>query len=225
MDHNEAIRLSATEQYLLGELSPELRDEFEEHFFECAECAEDVRAASLFVEQSKVVLADSGERAPIRVPAHVPSRRFSWFSPSFGIPALALVLVVVGYQNLVLLPRMEQALNSPQVLPWASINTRTRGDATTIIPVQPGGSFLLFVNIPPDPRYSNYVADLFDPTGHRVWSLPIPGSMAADSVPLRVPGANLKAGTYTVALHGLGSTGQDTEIGRTSFELQRKIEN
>jgi hypothetical protein len=38
MTHAEAIRIMATEQYTLGELSQALRDEFEEHFFECQEC-------------------------------------------------------------------------------------------------------------------------------------------------------------------------------------------
>ena len=31
MDHNEAVRQKATERYLLDELDPELRDQFEEH--------------------------------------------------------------------------------------------------------------------------------------------------------------------------------------------------
>ncbi|PYU53470.1 MAG: hypothetical protein DMG48_01380 [Acidobacteria bacterium] len=46
MDHNEALRLHAVEKYVLGELPPSLRDEFEQHFFECQECALDVRAAA-----------------------------------------------------------------------------------------------------------------------------------------------------------------------------------
>jgi len=52
MDHNEALRLHAVEKYALGELPPSLRNEFEEHYFECEECAEDVKAAAEFVERS-----------------------------------------------------------------------------------------------------------------------------------------------------------------------------
>ena len=44
MDHNEAVRIQATEKYVLGELPPPLRNEFDEHFFECQECAQDVKA-------------------------------------------------------------------------------------------------------------------------------------------------------------------------------------
>ena len=42
MDHSEAVRLMATERYLLGEMSPDVREAFEGHLFECEECALDV---------------------------------------------------------------------------------------------------------------------------------------------------------------------------------------
>src|ERR1700751_56088 len=58
MDHKEAVRQNATERYLLDELDPELRDQFEEHLFDCQDCALDVRAGAMFVEQSKVILAE-----------------------------------------------------------------------------------------------------------------------------------------------------------------------
>jgi len=34
MDHSEALRQQAAEKYVLGELPPPLRDEFEAHYFE-----------------------------------------------------------------------------------------------------------------------------------------------------------------------------------------------
>src|ERR1700730_4400894 len=44
MDHETAIRVQAAERYLLDEFSPEERTEFEDHFFGCSECADEVRA-------------------------------------------------------------------------------------------------------------------------------------------------------------------------------------
>src|ERR1700757_2201234 len=58
MDHEEAGRQNATERYLLDELDPELRDQFEEHLFDCQDCALDLRAGAMFVEQTKVILAE-----------------------------------------------------------------------------------------------------------------------------------------------------------------------
>jgi hypothetical protein len=220
MDHDEAIRLTATERYLLGELSPELRDQFEEHFFDCPECARDMRAASMFIEQSKTVLAEGVNKEVAAVPSQAGVGRFAWLRPSFAIPALALLLAVIAYQNLVTYPHLEQAVNRPQVLPWATINTRTRGSITPVIAAPRGGSFVLFVNIPPDPRYSRYIADLYNPAGKLEWSLTIPGKMAEDTLSLQIPGTNRDGGTYALALRGISADGQTTEIGRTSFELQ-----
>ena len=44
MDHTQAISEKMTEKYLLDELTPQLRENFEEHFFDCLECARDVKA-------------------------------------------------------------------------------------------------------------------------------------------------------------------------------------
>ncbi len=222
MDHDEAVRHSFTEKYLLNELSPELRDQFEEHFFGCEECALDLRAASTFVERSKGLLTESADKAAVRVPipAPQPAGWFAWLRPALAVPALALLLIVVGYQNLVTYPQLKLALSRPQVLPWAPINTRVRGSITPIITAPRGGSFLLLVNIPPDPRYFRYIADLYNPAGNLEWSLAIPAKLAEDAFPVQVPGANRDGGTYSLALRGITAAGQSTEIGRTSFELQ-----
>ena len=45
MDHSEAMRLMASEKYLLDELSPTELEEFEEHLFGCHDCATPVTPA------------------------------------------------------------------------------------------------------------------------------------------------------------------------------------
>ncbi len=129
MDHQEAIRLTATERYLMDELSPELRDQFEEHFFDCAECATDVKTASLFIETSKDVLAEPRlEAVPaFRPPVPTPKGWFDWFRPALAVPTFAVLLAVIGYQTFVTVPRLKVAVNSPEILPWTTIHTRTRG--------------------------------------------------------------------------------------------------
>ena len=133
MDHDEAVRHKATEKYLLDELDPELKDQFEEHLFDCQDCALDVRAAAMFVEQSKVILTEPpslfrSDQRPRRR-----QERDGWPGSvhAFAVPVLALLLAVVGYQNLVTYPHLMQAANQPQVGPWASVNVSTRGAATT----------------------------------------------------------------------------------------------
>ena len=222
MDHKVAVRQKLTERYLLDELAPEQRDEFEEHLFDCQDCAEDVRAGARFVEQSKIVLAEKAVAVPSPAGALARPRPgwFGWLRPAFAVPALAVLLIVVGYQNLVTYPQLQQSLNRPQVVPFASVNIGTYGANGPVIAVPPGKGFLLFVRIPPDGAYTRYTADLYNPAGKLEWSLTIPAVAGQDQWPVEIPGANREAGTYTLAARGITAAGESKEVGRASFELQ-----
>ena len=229
MDHDMVVRQKMTERYLLGELDPAARDEFEEHFFDCRDCAVDVQAGALFVEQSKIVLAEKPELVAAGLPttAPVPAKPgwLAWLRPAVVVPVMVMLLAVIGYQNLVIYPQMQQALNSPQVLPWASVNVGTYGSEGPVITTRPGEGFLLFVRIPPESGYSHYTAELYNPGGKLEWSLTIPvasgkETSAQDQWPVQVPGANREAGGYTLTVRGVTAAGESKEIGRTSFELQ-----
>jgi hypothetical protein len=224
MDHDVVVRLKMTERYLLGELDPNARDEFEEHFFDCPDCALDVRAGALFVEQSKVVLAEESEpvSAGSPVTAPIPARPgwFAWLRPAFAAPVMVLLLAVIGYQNLVTYPHLQQALNNPRVLAWASVNVGTWGSGGPVISTHPGEGFLLFVRIPPDGSYSRHTADLYNPAGKLEWSLTIPASSTQDQWPVQVPRANRTAGSYILVVRGITAVGESKEVGRASFELQ-----
>jgi hypothetical protein len=56
MDHESAIRIQAAERYTLQELDPASCEEFEEHFFACPECAEQVRAGAILAANAKKIL-------------------------------------------------------------------------------------------------------------------------------------------------------------------------
>jgi hypothetical protein len=228
MDHDMVVRQQMTERYLLDELDPAARDEFEEHFFDCAECALDVHAGALFVEQSKVALAEKPEPVAAALPATAPvpaiPRWLAWFRPTVVAPVMVILLTVVAYQNLVIYPQLRQAKNRPQVLPWASVNVGTWSSGGPVITTHPGEGFLLFVRIPPAGGYARYTADLYNPGGKLEWSLTIPvasgKASAQDQWPVQVPGANREAGSYTLAVHGVTAAGESKEVGRASFELQ-----
>ena len=233
MEHEMAVREKMTERYLLNELAPEVRDEFEEHFFDCAACALDLSAATQFVEHSRIVLAETPEPNPVeaRTADSVRSRRgwLAWLRPALAAPALALLLLVIGYQNLVTLPQLQSALRQPQVLPWAAVNIGTWGATGPTITIAQGKGFLLFVRIPPDGAYAHYTADLYNPAGKLECSLTIPVGAApdrqnedrqSDQWPVEIPGGNREAGRYSLAVRGVTAAGDSTEVGRASFELQ-----
>ena len=80
MDHEAVVRKKMTEKYLLNELGSEARDEFEEHYFDCPECAFDVRAGSVFVERAKSLLTEASVVDPVVSPAPPSSHDFGWLS-------------------------------------------------------------------------------------------------------------------------------------------------
>ena len=218
MDHSEAVSEMLAEKYLLNELSPESRERFEEHFFECKECAADMKAGALLIEEMKTALANAPATSPVIQPERAQSGWFGWLRPAVAVPALVVLLAVIAYQNLVSYPQLKMAANAPQVLPWASVNVSARGATTPSITTTKGQGFLLFVNIPPDAKYSSYIAELQDPSGKAEWTLTMPAT-SEDGYPVRVPGKERVDGTYTLVVQGVGTTGERTEIGQTPFEL------
>jgi hypothetical protein len=225
MDHDQATRLMATEQYLLGELTPGLQEEFEEHFFGCQECALDLRTGAAFLEHSKVVLSASEVAAPSAPEvSRPPSWWQAWWRPAIALPVMALLLIVIGYQNLAMFPKLKgavAAVNSPQLLPAISlINVTTRGSSKAVLSGHRGEPFLLFVDVPAESRFSSYVAELYGPAGDSQWSLSIAGDLTKDTLSIRVPGRNT-AGVYTLVVSGvIGGKQQKSEVGRYPFELQ-----
>jgi len=218
MDHTAVVRQRITERYLLDELDPQLRDEYEEHYFGCSECAVDVSAGAQFVEHAKSVLNEHAEP----VPAQAAPRRnrgagwFAWLRPAFAAPALALLLAVVGYQNL----RFQSELNRPRVLPAVSVNVGTWGAGGPSTSVPAGKGLLLFVRIPPDGAYARYSADLHSPSGELEGSFIIEPAAGQDQWPVTIPALHREAGTYTLAVHGITAGGDKKDLGTKSFELQ-----
>lgn len=222
MDHDIAVRQRMTEKYLLDELDAKAREEFEEHFFGCTTCAFDVRAGAMFIEQSKTALATGPMEDSVRQasPSPVKSGWIAALRPAWVLPAMALLLAIVGYQNVVTYPQLRQKLNSPGVLPVASVNIGTYGSQPPVVRVHEARDFLIFVRIPPAGEFASYTADLYDPAGKLEWSVTIPATSGQDQWPIHVPAENRAAGVYSLVAHGVDARGEIKELGRASFELQ-----
>ncbi len=232
MEHTEAVQLKAAERYALGELSGELRAQYEEHYFGCPECAEDLKLAAAFVENTRAVLESERVTAVPHAPA-VAGRRPSsaaWFAallrPSFAVPVFALLLLFAGYQNLIVIPHLKTAAPSitPQTLPsYSLIDANSRGGEPLTITVPANKPFSLYIDIPPEKQFPLYVCELVNASGATEYSLNISGQEAQNSVQLLIPPATLKPGKYAVVVGGLAtresaaSTG--TEVARYPFTL------
>jgi Putative zinc-finger len=219
MNHQEATRLMAVEKYILQELSPEDRDRFEEHFFDCPECAQELRSTASFIAEAKAKLA--GEAAggtPISGTASsAPPRRAgagaprSWvatlFRPAFAAPAFALLLMVIVYQNLLVLPRAtDPGMAASEILPAVSLVAgNSRGGSIPAVAVTDGHSILVSVDIPTQEKFTQYECVLISPTGARLWRLGISPEQARDTVPIRISAPHWTRGEYTLVVQGGGS--------------------
>ena len=108
MDHDYAVKSEACEKYLLGELSPELRDAYEDHYFSCAECAVQLRSAVETFGASRQIFAEQRAVAePAAAP--LPAGWFDWLRPLLRRSSARCFAVVVGYQNSVTIPLLKQS--------------------------------------------------------------------------------------------------------------------
>ncbi len=216
MDHGEAIRAMAAEKYLLEELAPEAREQFEEHFFGCQDCATDVRAGLAFLEHTRVELAETPSVAVAKAPGKQTARWLAWLRPQFAAPALALLLAIVGYQQFVTVAK----LKSPKVLAATYLTMNSRGGETKVISTRTGEPFNLEVPGFADPRFTSYVAELQSPTNQVQWSHSIENrNVQGDAVVVTVPGVTAP-GVYTLRMSGVTSDGQRAELGSTRFEVK-----
>jgi hypothetical protein len=234
MNHNEAVQQMATEKYLLDELSPEVRDAFEEHFFDCPDCAMDLRTAAAFVDEAKVQLPEltsplsvlSGSRVPSR--AEKKQSRFSWWRPAFAAPVFATLLAIIGYQNLVTYPALRSEANEPILSSTIFLHSGTRGDGHTQVNFDPKHGVALLVDTPQQQGSSSLIFELYDPQGKLALSVSSPiaapkdGQAADGTLSLAIPGAGLRDGAYTLAISGLASNGEHTEIERHSLDFHLK---
>jgi hypothetical protein len=230
MEHSEAVQLKAAERYVLGELSGDLRTQYEEHYFGCPECAEDLKLAAAFVENTRAVLESGPVTGSARVPMATEPRSWSsgWFArllrPSFAVPVFALLLLCVGYQSLIVIPHLKSASIGPQTLPsYSLITANSRGGEPPTITVSANKPFSLYIDIPPEKQFPLYVCEFVNASGATEYSLNISGQEAQNSVQLLIPPATLKSGNYAVVVRGLATpesaVSSGTEIARYPFTL------
>ena len=225
MDHPEAVRSKAAERYLLGEMAPADREDYENHFFECVECAQEVQAGAVFVDAARDVLGSEGFSA---APAKSERKRSAWawiFRPAFAIPAMALMLFVIGYQNLRTIPEIRSqaaSSDSAQIVPMFSLlGTNSRGGAVTEFTVVPGKPFGFDVDIPPSAQFSSYTLAVESENGSTGLSHQVSHDEAKDTLHFLVPPSRLSSGKYSLVVRGYDpQTSSSVDVARYPFTLK-----
>jgi hypothetical protein len=217
MDHLQVLADKASERYLLGEMTEPERFAFEAHYFECAECAEDVRLGAALARGIRAVRREDAALRPHAIGTRserTASRWWGWLTPAALVPSAvaAMLACVVGYQSLVTIPR----IGGPRALTPVVLRAAARGDEQTVTrqPGQPYTALQFDVNAA-DPG-----AALRYELTHEGGPVRISGTTTAPplGVPLQVdaPNSDLNTpGPWTLILRS--SAGQ--EIARYPFQL------
>jgi hypothetical protein len=212
MDHQEAVRRGAIEKYLLDEIPQPERDEFEMHFFDCQECAEEMRTTAAFLAGAKMEL----RRSHVAQRAHAAVKK-PWFAilcrPAVVAPAFALLLLILVYQTIVNLPRFADhgvQIKNPELLTPLSLSGGDgRGGAVPTAATPKGRPLLLSLDIPTAERFSSYVCVLVAPSGAAVWRLPVSAAQAKETVAISVPSGSLGPGNYRLLVQAYANAGAD----------------
>jgi hypothetical protein len=155
MTHEEAVSSLAAERYLLNEMTERDRQTFEEHFFDCEVCADEMRSAAAMLQGAKAGFAGTGTKAagattatpetprakaPGRVVPMVPKMPSSspvWYRAATVPWAIAATLAVVtAYQSFMVMPSLRRD-SAPTALTPVTVRPASRG-ADAIVPLGTG---------------------------------------------------------------------------------------
>lgn len=230
MNHTEAIEQMAAERYLLNELTPDARDAFEEHAFDCPECALDLRAGTLFVQETKVQLpALEASRTKSDAAKSGFRRNFSlsWWRPAFSFPAFAALLIVVGYQNFVTFPALRHSASEPYLAPVVTLHPSTRGaPPRSTLTVDRARGIALPIDLDTEPGVApsvSYSFSLRETEGKLVWqstlAAPAAGTDGEQRFSLMIPGSALRNGSYSLVITSVGVQGVQTPVDQYNFDI------
>jgi hypothetical protein len=188
MTHEHAVSTMASERYLLEEMSELERHAFEEHFFSCANCAEDVRTAELM----RVGVREAGRAEPI---PFIPRAQRRWVTAVPWAVAASLALVV-SYQAL-----SRPSESGPYALEPVTLRPTTRGADTVLRLRAEDRVAALAIEANPPAGAREWLYELRDGGGREVATGRAPVAAPGTPFLLVVPAATLSSpGQYVLSL-------------------------
>ena len=225
MDHETAVQLQAAERYVLDEFSPKERADFEEHFFGCPGCADEVRSATILAANAKVVLneaaLDEENARKAAAERHGRRNRLRLFWPLTASAALNFALLAALGLARWHAADLPGSGIEPQFYRSFGVPAASRSALANFS--LPAGSrfFGARFDLMPGQHFDSFEYQILDSTGtpRSGRALPSPGGESSE-MELAVPVASLEPGEYVLVLRGR-QQGQSTEISRARFSIQR----
>ena len=233
MDHTEATQQQTAIKYVLGELRQVQRDAYEEHYFDCAECAIDIKALASFADTARETMLQErqlqeGRKSIVADAVPAGARWFAWLKPIVAVPAFAVLLLIIGYQSFVSIPRAKEAAvgSASQILfnshPLRGVNTA--GEEGRTLSIRPDEAFFLNFDFVPTRSFDSYIGQLEDAQGRVLLRSKIAGANANQEAHLPVPAGMLHRGKYVLAFYGdpgaSGKSNPQNDAGRLPFTVE-----
>jgi hypothetical protein len=212
MTHTQAVNTLAAERYLLNEMSEVERHAFEEHYFSCRECAEDVRAGGAMRDAVRAGLLQTGPGArtggeeKVRRPDFTAGQKRAGGRPRFDVilpwAIAATLAVAVGYQPLGPKPSAELR---PQALAPITVRAATRG-AEPAVPLRSDSAAVTLALEVNSGTAVELAYDLRTADGQDVAAGRVPAPAAGAPLLLLLPAAALAPDTrYVLAIRNAGN--------------------
>lgn len=214
MEHDAIAAQHTVERYVLGELTSEQRDSFEEHYFQCAECGDEVRSTSVFLANLRAAMAEGEAKEPAAVP--VETRRPSyWLRPAWGLALAGVLLIFSGYQTVVI--RNLAAVR--QVNPFVLL-PETRGEPR-VVEFTPGEPQMFSFPIPTGTA-SSFHADIVNAATNAVVHQAPVAEPPRDNPAFMLLPKELRPGQYVLVLRAVDGEHAGQQIDRYPFEVKSR---
>jgi hypothetical protein len=201
MDHQQAIATHAAERYLLDELDDTDRDAFENHYFSCIECAEDVKSGARMTDGVRAGMLDAAAATTPAKVISIETRRRPVIAAVMPWAVAATLALVAGYQTLWVIPGLRQDALVPSAAVPQLLKPASRGELTTLTAERSGViAIALDLNSAADPGTS-LTYDLRTVDGQSVVSGAVTAPPAGTPLLLVIPATRfVSSGAYTMTI-------------------------
>jgi hypothetical protein len=216
INHDEAVRDLMAERYLLGELNAAEREAYEEHFFSCDACFEQVKIGTEFVAHVRHI-GTEGPQSPL-----APGFMF-WLMTNarqpLTITAFGFLLFASGiaiHQSSVIAHLKEPRPEMRSVLTGVAHGS---GEAN-LIKVPKNSALSLNVEYTPKGEFISYRVQILSSSGKVLHSVALPETHLGTTASIAMPADALRPGQYSIVVFGRRGDGTQEEVGRGVFDLQ-----
>jgi hypothetical protein len=242
LKHEEIEQRGMVEAYVRRRLAPEDSAAFEEHYFQCGKCFDEVQLVERFVAGVKHA-ARTGLLDPDPEPR--PERR-SWWMPAFAFAAASAVVFasVLAFVVLVRQPareaQLQQALSQARLsqariaefeqraaqdagpeanVPVVILTASRSADAPNRVQLSSESRrALLWIDVPAQPPGTRFGVTISTPDGRFAKSIHDLERNSSGALAASLPAADLPAGSYHVRLFHEKSPGQTIAEYRLNVE-------